>query len=169
MRDDSGVTLHWRPVKDEEFPDDALDPHRLKVVYSDVPYKTEADVRSETEKYVKQARAGYIIVFVWVAVVPAAWAIVEWADPWWLGTGVMIYGVYKAFIEGRKLLGRSGKSQREKEEGERELRKQHYFYHCERNPEGFARLKVENFEREARENVQRSAATLKQQRRTRLC
>lgn len=25
----------------------------------------------------------------------------------------------------------------------------HYFYHCEGNPEGFNRLKIENFEREA--------------------
>lgn len=28
-----------------------------------------------------------------------------------------------------------------------EQRKDHYFYHCERNPVGFARLKAENFER----------------------
>jgi len=33
--------------------------------------------------------------------------------------------------------------------------------HCERNPEGFARLKAENFDREARERVLAEAAALK--------
>jgi hypothetical protein len=31
---------------------------------------------------------------------------------------------------------------------ERELRDRHYIYHCERNPEGFARLRSENFARD---------------------
>jgi len=35
------------------------------------------------------------------------------------------------------------------------------FYHCERNPEGFARLKVENFEREARERILKEAEVLR--------
>ncbi len=37
----------------------------------------------------------------------------------------------------------------------------HYFYHCERNPEGFARLKVENFEREAKEQTLKEAEALR--------
>lgn len=40
-------------------------------------------------------------------------------------------------------------TQREKEKAEKDLRMEHYFYHCEQNPEGFIRLKNENFEREA--------------------
>jgi hypothetical protein len=37
----------------------------------------------------------------------------------------------------------------------------HYFYHCERNPEGFARLKAENFEREAKERIIKEAELLR--------
>ena len=37
----------------------------------------------------------------------------------------------------------------------------HYFYHCERNPEGFMRLKVENFEREAKERTLKEVEALR--------
>jgi hypothetical protein len=37
----------------------------------------------------------------------------------------------------------------------------HYFYHCERNPDGFARLKVENFEREAKERILKEVEALR--------
>jgi hypothetical protein len=37
----------------------------------------------------------------------------------------------------------------------------HHHYHCERNPEGFERLKLENFERWAREEVHAEAKSLK--------
>jgi hypothetical protein len=37
----------------------------------------------------------------------------------------------------------------------------HHHYHCERNPEGFLRLKQENVERESREEIQREANSLK--------
>jgi hypothetical protein len=32
-----------------------------------------------------------------------------------------------------------------KERQEKELKMRHYYYHCDRNPDGFARLKAENF------------------------
>ena len=42
---------------------------------------------------------------------------------------------------------------------EKRQKMEHYFYHCERNPEGFMRLKVENFERETmEENIAESHA-----------
>lgn len=35
-----------------------------------------------------------------------------------------------------------------------------YYDHCERNPEGFERLRIENFERETREQIQNEARQL---------
>jgi len=55
-------------------------------------------------------------------------------------------------------------SQREKQEAERNLKMSHYFYHCERNPEGFNRLKIENFEREAIEGTRKEAEELRKTR-----
>ena len=40
-------------------------------------------------------------------------------------------------------------SRRDKEKAKKELKMGHYYYHCERNPEAFNRLKCENFERDA--------------------
>jgi hypothetical protein len=36
----------------------------------------------------------------------------------------------------------------------------HYFYHCERNPAGFARLKMENFEKDISEHTRREVDEL---------
>lgn len=50
--------------------------------------------------------------------------------------------------EGLKILGISKPSKREEEKAEIERKRAHYFYHCERNPEGFLKLKVENFSKD---------------------
>lgn len=53
------------------------------------------------------------------------------------------------------------KSARQVEKEEEELRMRHHHYHCMKNPEAFARLKVENFEREAIERTKEKVAILK--------
>ncbi|HXV49315.1 MAG TPA: hypothetical protein VEB61_10970, partial [Candidatus Binatia bacterium] len=63
--------------------------------------------------------------------------------------------------EALKLLGMWPKTDRDLATEEEELRIRHHHYHCERNPEGFRRLKLENFERESREAIRREAAALK--------
>jgi len=43
-----------------------------------------------------------------------------------------------------------------------ELEKNHHHCHCKKNPQGFLRSKIENFEKETRERVSKEAETLKQ-------
>ncbi|MCC5960053.1 MAG: hypothetical protein JJU08_12015 [Rhodobacteraceae bacterium] len=43
---------------------------------------------------------------------------------------------------------------------EKKRKMEHYFYHCERNPAGFWRLKSENFESDKRERVRKEADEL---------
>jgi hypothetical protein len=52
-------------------------------------------------------------------------------------------------------------SQREKQKAEKDLKMQHYFYHGELNPDGFNRLKIENFDREAIERTHKEADALR--------
>ncbi len=52
------------------------------------------------------------------------------------------------------------KSKAEVQKEAEEARMRHHHYHCERNPEGFQRLKLENFERWAREDIQNEAKNL---------
>ncbi len=39
--------------------------------------------------------------------------------------------------------------------------KDHYYYHCQMNPEGFDRLKSENFEREQKQKTQKEYEQLR--------
>jgi len=69
--------------------------------------------------------------------------------------------LWQAIRTARKLFWRVEPSKSEKEKAEKELKMSHYFYHCERNLEGFARLKIENFEREAKERILKETEDLR--------
>lgn len=79
----------------------------------------------------------------------------------WLGhvlAGISIAaGIWKL----ARVMGWRKRSKREQEEEESEARMRHCYYHCERNPEAFARLRTENFEKEMIEANKREAARLK--------
>jgi len=70
---------------------------------------------------------------------------------------VLAYGLLKAVIQWLKMTGRWKKSVKEIAKDADDLRMRHHHYHCERNPDGFLRLKVENFDRESREQVKKEA------------
>jgi hypothetical protein len=81
----------------------------------------------------------------WVAV-PLAIAVAGFAN-WWVGFAFFLIALCKI---GWRLVERFGSPEKwvpgYKERQEKELKTRHYFYDCERNPDGFARLRTENFE-----------------------
>ena len=155
------MCLFWRLLEDKEIPDDALDTNYLRKIYSNIPYKTQDDLKRESAEHVRQLRIGWTIVFVWAVIVPAVVAILKWASPPWVAVLVLVYSLWKAVVKALKMLGKWKKSPREIEKEEEERRMRHHHYHCERNTEGFSRLKLENFEREERENILDEARKLK--------
>jgi hypothetical protein len=154
--------MSWRLLTDKEIPGDILSHESLLRVYADVPYKMSTQTRHEVKAQARQVRIGWAIVFVWVAVVPAVWAILKWAGPAWISVLVLGYGLWQALVKALKLLGKWKVSPRELKAREEERRMRHHHYHCERNPDGFLRLKLENFEREERERIQNEAKALKE-------
>ena len=154
------VIAVWRLLKNEELPARALDRAYLKDVYSNIPFKTKRQLREEANEHGKRLRVGWIIVFVWAVVVPAAVAILEWWSNW-LGAVVLIYSLWKAVEKALRLTGKWPKSKAELEKEAEEVRARHHHYHCERNPEGFQRLKAENFERWEKERINEEAQALK--------
>jgi len=154
------VAREWRLLANEDLPRDALDTSYLREIYSQIPYKTKQQLREEGQQKAKHLRLGWWIVFVWAVVVPAGVAILEWWSDW-LGVVVLLYSVYKAVEKALRLMGKWPKSKVEIQKEAEEARMRHHHYHCERNPEGFERLKVENFERSAREQVREEALSLK--------
>jgi hypothetical protein len=121
----------------------------------DIPYKTAEQVKENANKKVKRSVKGVkllkFFMLMWVCVIPITWIIIQLFSPFWLGVAVTILSLIKALDAGRKVYWKSKKSTKEIKEEEIERKRDHYFYHCELNPEGFYRLRTENFEKESRE------------------
>lgn len=66
-----------------------------------------------------------------------------------------------ALYKGLKMKGILKKSRAEKALDEEQQRMRHHHYHCERNPEGFQRLKLDNFDRMARKEVKKESERLR--------
>jgi hypothetical protein len=155
------TSMFWRLLTDEEIPGEPLSHESLLHIYAGVPYKTSTQTRQEAEAHAREMRIGWTIVFVWAVVVPVVWVILKRFGPAWIGAMVLCYSLWKAFVKALKLLGKLKESPRELEIQEEERRMRHHHYHCERNPEAFFRLKMENFDREERERIQNEAKALK--------
>jgi len=155
------ASMFWRTLTDEEIPGEPLANEFLLRVYEGVPFKTSAQTRQTADEEARKLRIGWMIVFAWAVVVPGIWAILEWAGPACLGGMVLFCSLCKAGVKTLQLLGKWKYSPEELKRQEEERRKDHHHYHCERNPDGFMRLKLENFEREERERIQTEAKALK--------
>jgi hypothetical protein len=134
-------------------------------IYFDVPYRTQTQVtsnaRAEAIKDGKNNRILKIAFGLWIAAIPATWAIVQYLGPDWLALAVLIYSLCKAWLAWQRLMGNIKISNREEEKSEKQRKMDHYFYHCERNPDAFSRLKVENIERDIKERTIKEANELK--------
>lgn len=153
--------------KKEELPalfNDTENRPDWRTIYTDQTARTDAQVKADALKSLGQTRKGILIwkavLTLWLAVIPASWAIIQYLGPEWLAAAVLLYSLWQAVHAWRKIMGYAKPSRSDKEKSEKELRMQHYFYHCERNPEGFARLKIENFNRDASERVRQEADAL---------
>lgn len=157
------IILRWELVPDNELPADALNQDNLLKIFSDVPHRTGHEIANQAARKLTQLRLGWWIVFVWAVVVPLGVAVLEWWSDL-LGLAVLGYAFFKAITQFLRLTGRLKQTKREREKAAEDLKMRHHHYHCTRNPEGFERLKAENFRRESIERTLSDAATLKEQR-----
>jgi hypothetical protein len=155
------ICLYWSAVKEDQIPDDALNIEYLKSVNYDVHYETTKEKQTQIDNRRKKIKTSWFIFALWLVVVPVIVAFIDVIIPYWLQVLIFVYCVYKAVLVLLELLGKSKKTQKEKDREEKETKMQHYYYHCEQNPEGFLRLKQENFERMAKELIQKEATELK--------
>lgn len=152
--------IEWRLVPNEELPVIALDTAYIRRIFADVQHRTGAQVHAEVRDYTRQMRVGWWLVFAWAVVVPLGVAVLEWRSEL-LGYVVLTFAFIKAGIKALKLTGRLPDSDRDEEKKALELRMRHHHYHCERNPEGFAQLKADNFRKEAADKSRAEASRLR--------
>jgi hypothetical protein len=162
---DATLTYAWKVEGLPPFLNDTLNLPDWRTIFKDIPFRTDAEVKANANReWIKTRKKNLtlkVILAVWLALIPAAWAITQYLGPQWLEIGILLYSLWKALRTARKLFWREEPSKLEKEKAEKELKMGHYFYHCERNPEGFVRLKLENFEREARERNRKEAEAIR--------
>jgi len=158
------VAFSWRLNELPAFVNDTTSVHAWRTIYKDVSFRTETEVKTNAQKQIEQTRKQNltlrIILTLWLAVIPAAWATAQYFGPDWLALIVFGYALWQAFRTWRKLTGRVKPSRTEKEKADKERKMAHYFYHCEQNPAAFARLKVENFEKDISEHTRKEAEEL---------
>jgi hypothetical protein len=161
--DDRGqVVAHWKAETPAAAPTMKFTKELLLETYPDVPHKvsTAEDKRKGVEQTIRQGRAIRNIVIIWFVGIPMAIALITQFVTWagWTAFGVSILsGLWK--LAG--VMGWRKKSKRQQEKEAEELRMKHHHYYCERDPEGFNRLKVEMLNREVRERTLKEAEELK--------
>jgi len=160
LPDKDAVAFHWKMLENDAFPSGSWEEGRLLDIYCDIPHTTQAARALNAVSSAKAIRLGLIIIALWGVAVPVAVALFGFASPI-LGGVIIAYSIGKAVWQAMKMLGYVGRSKCEKQKDAEELRMRHHHYHCERNPEGFMRLKAENLECEAREQTYREAEELK--------
>jgi hypothetical protein len=165
--DTGAVETFWRMMRNDEAPRAAPSNEELLRIYADIPHACTSQAARDREfrALARRVRTGKWLatawLIVWLAFIPAGVAILEWAAPWWwLGALVLAYSLYKAFKQALKAIGRWRPGRRESEAQDKQRRMERFSVECERNPEGFERLKLENLEREAREQIQKEAREL---------
>ena len=135
-----------------------------RTIYADIPVRTDAEVKAAAHEKFSERRRWIrwlkIVFMLWLAMIPAGYAIFEFLGPEWLGYFGLAFVLWKALKAALQIWGRTEPSVREKGKAERQRRMDHYYYHCERNPRGFERLKVENLQNDAREQVRWDAEDL---------
>ena len=156
------LRLTWNLKEAPRF--DALSQFDLLRTYREIPYRTGTEIKKNVEKEIQERRkSGRLLktlLLIWCCVIPAAWALLQLLGPQWLGVLVTAYAMFQILILGRKILGLGQPSEKEKVEAAIEQKMRHYYYQCERNPEGFALLKAQNFDEEARQRNSRASEEL---------
>lgn len=159
-QDADNPELHWGLVGEGVIPKVALNEEYLLQVYEGVERKTSSELRALAISRAQEMRIGWYVIFAWVVILPAVVLVLEFIAPTWIAVLVLLYGLSKALTKALKMMGKIKPSASEQAKNEEDLRMRHHHYHCEKNPEGFLRLKLDNLEKDTREENERTAASL---------
>jgi len=147
----SRIVSKWSSLSDKDLPAEHLRPGYLATVYKSVPSKPKSLVRHEADQKARRLKLGlqiFRIISIFGVGIPLLIEIISLGVAWIgyvLATISISTGAFKLGKVFRWI--KPSKRQLAKDEEVRKMR--HYFYHCERNPNGFNRLKIENFERQS--------------------
>ena len=157
---DKNICMYWKSLKNEEIPNDASNREYVNKIYSNLQFKTFAELDNETKNKRKKLKIGWYILFIWLVPFAILLAILENYNNW-VSFLAMAFSIFIAVRKGLEMFGRWPKSKRDRDKEKEEQLKNHYYYHCQLNPEGFAKLRNENFEKMAMDEITREVKSLK--------
>lgn len=149
-----GPKLHWCRLDGghAHIPLPPISEQMLLEIYDGIPYSTIEERRKCTAETAKSIRKGRHLTTAWINGVPLAISILGLISTLFSFL-CGLYSIVKHAIKSMESLGYKKRSERKRKAEEVRRRMEHYFYHCEQNPEGFERLKVENFQRSIRQQT----------------
>jgi hypothetical protein len=156
--DGDRIVSKWGLHKDCDIPEHLrMFAHRANA-YKNLEAVTMKEGQADQSEQRKIMRTGWCLVFVWAVVIPVVIAILGFLNIFYVGALALLYSLYKATGEALKMFGMVGHSKKEKETADLEMR--HHHYHCKRNPEGFIRLRNENYRNDEKAEIQRDSQEL---------
>lgn len=154
------IYMHWGLLKDEEIPDVAIDQEYRNNLYANFTFKTYHELDAERYKRRRQIEDGRFIILIWIALTAFVTEIFIYFNEY-LSLIAFFYVLIKAVQKILQFANMWPKSKKEKEKELEQSLKDHYYYHCQMNPEGFNRLKLENFERMGKEEIEKEVKSIK--------
>jgi len=150
----------WGPIEQMKLPAVQFADDHLQKVYKEIPFRIKSEVREKNRRQARSRGRAALAVLFFLFVVPVLVEIISLCDNRvdWIVSGLSIlFGLWKA----GKAFGWIPQSKGDCEKAKKKSLMEHYFWHCERNPDAFQRLKFENFDRDEIENTRKEAAILR--------
>lgn len=107
-------------------------------------YDPDFETKKQNNKLL-QLRVTMVILF---CLIPIIYEVISYTGNILVSNITMGFALYTAIIAGLKILRLVPETKKEKELAEINRKKEHYYMHCERNPEGFNKLKFEIIRRD---------------------
>lgn len=144
------VICYWDEYPESEKPEFNLSNDYLAKVYSGFSFTTYEEVVAQQKVEVKDRKLLLVVLTLWACGIPALIAFFGWSNPV-VSFLALAYSWYIALHKGLALWGRKKKTEKDITKENEQLAKEHHHYHCQLNPEGFIKLKSENFKKQRKE------------------
>jgi hypothetical protein len=156
-RSDDAIVRRWRILEESEMPADQRQPSYLARAYAGLPCRVREEDREKASRdmVTNLKRIGVAVAL--MLVIPLLVYGVRMGVPG-LALGLTLLSLVLGGYRTAVFLGWRNPSVREANRQEREEQMEHCYYHCEKNPEAFARMKAENLERELADVAEREEA-----------
>ncbi|MDK9731090.1 hypothetical protein KI701_23285 [Vibrio sp. D415a] len=149
----------WGGFLDNELEIHMPSNNELKLIYSELPSKTSEEVDVLLNQELRGRRILKWFVLFIAVIIPALIALLGWSHPLFSALA-LIFAWYKCADKWLSLSGRKLKTDAELAAEEDERLKEHHHDHCKLNPEGFERLKLENFKVNRKERLHKKLESM---------